>query len=802
MIEEAILDSSSCLCVGADAFVFAGRVCCGTFGAAMRKLVLLLSGLLASIGFVRGELKTTENVPIEITSTGETTYENGLATARGNVAIHVGDTDIYADYAQYNSSTHEVELRGHVRIYRDKPTATTPNKHPKKYGDEEPSQDASFYHADSGIYNIDTKQIRATNMRAEAQPYFLSGQNVTEISDKAYLIQNGTFTTHDAPNPDFHLQARTIRVYEKDRVIFRNVTLYVGKVPVFWWPYLYQSLNDAFSFTVTPAYLSSWGPSVLTQVTFPITDDIKGRIRLDYRGRRGVAVGFDPTIEYGKDNNSWAKIKTYYIQDQNPDINDTAVPRTGVPTGRYRLSLQDRTNVSDDIYGIANLTKLSDQFVMQDFYQGEFRVDPVPDNVVALTKTNPFYTLTGIARFQANEFFETTQRLPEVVLDIKRHALFGGPIFYEGETGFADLRLQFPQGSGFENYGSTRLDTFHQFLYPNTYFGWLSIVPRVGFRGTYYGDTHDLGNTIFTSNPNPLVPDFLLPNPTLANPIDFGGDTFRTVFDTGVEASFKVSRTWENVQSRAFGLDGLLHVIQPFTNFSYVSENGPNPMSILQFDRFEPSTQLRAIDFPQFTPIDSIDSWTVWRLGVRNRLETRRDDQTVTWFELDSFVDVNLDNPYDRTPYSNLFNNISFTPLPWVRFTVNSQVPAFDKGFTEINTLATVQPIANLQTTVGHRYLNGNPFFVDSSLFVVGGYYRIDDNWGVGAIEQYEATTGLLEEQRYNIYRDLTNWVASVGGVIRDNKGVNEFGVLFSVTLKAFPKFGVDLNFDPSSEGQ
>jgi len=802
MIQEAILDSSRSFCLGTDAFVFAGRVCCGTFDAAMRKLVLLLSGLLASIGFVRGELKSTENVPIEITSTGETTYENGLATARDNVAIHVGDTDIYADYAQYNSSTHEVELRGHVRIYRDKPTATTPNKHPKKYGDEEPSQDTSFYHADSGIYNIDTKQIRATNMRTEAQPYFLSGQNVTEISDKAYLIQNGTFTTHDAPNPDFHLQARTIRVYEKDRVIFRNVTLYVGKVPVFWWPYLYQSLNDAFSFTVTPAYLSSWGPSLLTQVTFPITDDIKGRIRLDYRGRRGVAVGFDPTIEYGKDNNSWAKIKTYYIQDQNPDINDTALPRTGVPTGRYRLSLQDRTNFSDDIYGTANLTKLSDQFVMQDFYQGEFRVDPNPDNVVALTKTNPFYTLTGIARFQANEFFTTTERLPEVVLDVKRHALFGGPIFYEGESGFANLQLQFPDGSGFQNYGTTRLDTFHQLTYPNTYFGWLSIVPRVGFRGTYYGKTWDLGTTMFVPPSNPLVPDFILPTPISANPVKFDGDTFRTVFDTGAEASFKISRTWENVQSRAFGLDGLMHVIQPFTDFSYVSENGANPTSILEFDRFEPSTQLRAIDFPQFTPIDSIASWTVWRLGVRNRLETRRDDETVTWFELDSFVDVNFDNPYDRTPYSNLFNNISFTPLPWVRFTVNSQVPAFDKGFTEIDTLATVQPIPNLQTTVGHRYLNGNPFFVDSSLFVVGGYYRFDDNWGVGATEQYEAATGLLEEQRYAIYRDLTSWVASVGGVIRDNKGVNEYGVLFSVTLKAFPKFGVDLNFDPSSEGQ
>src|SRR5438128_2392633 len=448
MIEDAILGQLAAAFASAQtAFGFAGRLCCGTFGAAMRKPVLLLSALLASIGFVRGELKTPENVPIEITSTGETTYENGLATARDNVAIHVGDTDIYADYAQYNSTTHEVELRGHVRIYRDKPTAAIPTKTSRRRNDEEPGHDTSFYLADSGIYNVDTKQIRATNMRTESQPYFLSGQNVSEISENAYRIQNGTFTTHDAPNPDFHLQARTIRVYEKDRVIFRNVTLYVGKVPVFWWPYLYQSLSDAFSFTVTPAYLSSWGPSLLTQVTFPITDNIKGRIRLDYRGRRGVAVGFDPTIEYGKDNTSWAKLKTYYIQDQNPQINDTAVPRTGVPTGRYRLSLQDRTNFSDDIYGIANLTKLSDQYVMQDFYKGEFRVSPVPDNVVALTKSNPSFTLTGMVRFQANEFFSTTERTPEVVLDIKRHALFGGPIFYEGESGFADLRLQFPHDS-------------------------------------------------------------------------------------------------------------------------------------------------------------------------------------------------------------------------------------------------------------------------------------------------------------------------------------------------------------------
>src|SRR6266496_863128 len=283
--------------------------------SAMRKPVLLLATLLlAGAGLIKGEIKTPENAPIEITSTGETTYENGLATARDNVAIHVGDTDIYADYAQYNSKTHDIELRGHVRIYRD----------------------ISFYIAESGVFNTETNRIKATKMRTESQPYFLNGDNVTEIAEHGYLIKNGTFTTHDTPKPDFHLRARTIRVYEKDRVIFQNVTAYVGKVPVFWFPYMYQSLDQAFSFTIAPAFLSSWGPSLLTQVTFPITEDVQGRVRLDYRGRRGVAVGFDSSVEYGKDNESWAKLRTYYLQEQKPQVNQTAVPRQGVPTARYR----------------------------------------------------------------------------------------------------------------------------------------------------------------------------------------------------------------------------------------------------------------------------------------------------------------------------------------------------------------------------------------------------------------------------------------------------------------------------------
>src|SRR5258708_22656066 len=150
---------NACLSPVWSGFAFGGGLWCSTVAVAMRSLVFLMADLLATAGWIHGEFKTPENAPIEITSTGQTTYENGLATARDNVAIHIGNTDIYADYAQYNSSTHDVELRGHVRIYRD----------------------VSLYNADSGSYNTETKNIRAVSGRTYSQPYSLPGNDVTSI---------------------------------------------------------------------------------------------------------------------------------------------------------------------------------------------------------------------------------------------------------------------------------------------------------------------------------------------------------------------------------------------------------------------------------------------------------------------------------------------------------------------------------------------------------------------------------------------------------------------------------------------
>ena len=709
------------------------------------------------------------DIPVEITSDGETRFEGGVAVAEDNVIIHYGDTSIFCDFAQYSPETRDVLLRGNVRLYRGE----------------------VVFRGERAVYNLETRELKAADFAGDFPPFYYRAENLSSRTLRKFTVRNASFTTHDSSKPDFNFKAKTVRIYPDNRVVFSNVTFYIGKMPVLWYPYLYQSLREDMSFTITPGYSSRWGGYLLTQATFPVTDSITGRVRLDLRSRRGIAGGIEAGYRHPVDDRTFARFRSYFISDRDPNYNKTGLARETVDSGRYRITYQQKAYVTDDIFIAADINWLSDSLVMEDFFPAEFRIDPQPDNVLWATKWHENYTLSLIARGQINNFQETTERLPEFVLDIKRHQLFGWPIFYEGETGVALLEKKHGDDVFFEDYDATRFDTFHQILYPNTYFGWLSAIPRIGFRGTYYSDTFTNSTEIDEEGETVEVQEFN------------GGSETRASFLAGLEMSFKVSKVFENVQSRAWGLDGMRHIFQPYTNFSYVSDPGSDRETIPQFDQLIPSTQLPPIDFPQFTAIDSIDAWTIWRLGMRNRLQTRRDDSTYNWLELDTFLDVNIDNPYDPTDLSNFFNRLTFRPLDWVSLTIDSQIPAFDDGFSEVNTWLRFMATRNFDFYIGHRYLNDNTFFDDSSLIRLGGYLRLGDHWGFSFYEQYEMEDSTLETQRYSIHRDLTSWVASLGAVIRDNRGgSDEYGLLLSFTLKDFPQLNLPISIDPGDTAE
>jgi hypothetical protein len=364
-----------------------------------------------------------------------------------------------------------------------------------------------------------------------------------------------------------------------------------------------------------------------------------------------------------------------------------------------------------------------------------------------------------------------------------------------GGTEFSDI-LQL-MDAGMVEY--TRLHTYHEFLYPKTFGGWLNVVPRLGVGVTHYAGLQRTVDGLPSAN-------------------KFSSET-KPIFHAGLDISFKLTKTWEDYTNEALGLDGLRHVMQPYVNISYLDASQTDGFPGV--DRLTPTTRPRPIDVPLYSAVDGLSSWNITRVGLKNYLQTRRDytsegmgrftaanddpTQTYTFAGMNTYVDLFAHDPeFDRS-ISNLYNELFFRPVPWINLWMDMQLPIVSEqgNFTEFNQGVTFMPSDSMSVTLGHQFINDNPYFQDSNLFFSRIYARITDNWGFAMNHVFEADDGTMEFQSYSITRDLTSWVASLGAMQRDNRnGQSEFGLLFTLTLKDFPNLTIPLDIDPNPSGR
>ena len=200
-----------------------------------------------------------------------------------------------------------------------------------------------------------------------------------------------------------------------------------------------------------------------------------------------------------------------------------------------------------------------------------------------------------------------------------RQQVFDTPVYYDSESSAGYYRQVFAAANealytnangSLPDYSAARADTYHQLLLPWKFFNWLNVTPRVGGRFTYYSAETGPGGT--------------------------NSATWRNVFNTGVETSFKASRLWAGATNSLFDIDGLRHIIEPSANYVFVPDPSTPPSQLPQFDSALPSLLLLPIQFPDYNDIDSIDSENVIRFGLRNTLQTKRDGQ------LDNLLDWNV----------------------------------------------------------------------------------------------------------------------------------------------------------------
>lgn len=100
------------------------------------------------------------------------------------------------------------------------------------------------FRGDEIIFQIDTWEgifIRGVTERRddasqEEDEFSVSGERISRSAGEIIVIDNGTITSSQADPPNFHIRAARIWILAPGEWALRDATLYVGRVPLLWFP--------------------------------------------------------------------------------------------------------------------------------------------------------------------------------------------------------------------------------------------------------------------------------------------------------------------------------------------------------------------------------------------------------------------------------------------------------------------------------------------------------------------------------------------------------------------------------------
>jgi lipopolysaccharide assembly outer membrane protein LptD (OstA) len=661
------------------------------------------------------------------------------------------DVVLSADRGELNKNTGEMVLEGAVSLQRAN----------------------QLWRGDRLRYNFLTRQMATDAFRTGGPPLFASGQGLTaDPTNNLYTARGAMVTTDDVAQPGLRVQAKSLTIAPGKYLEARRAVVYAGRIPIFYLPYVRYNLDRESNYlSLTPGYRSSFGPYLLGAYHWKANQDVSGDVRLDYRFKRGLAGGPDVLYDVGR----WGQgdVRFYYLYDTEPAAT-SATNNTSVPHNRERLYFTHELTLRTNLDARLVLRQQSDAYITRDFLEPEYRQNPQPSSFLDLSQRWPNFSLSLFAQPQINDFQETIERLPDVRLTALRQQVGASPLFYESESSLGYYRHSFAEETPTNDYGAFRADTLHQVTLPLALFGWLNLTPRAGGRFTHYGETGGDGSVLTEQD--------------------------RWVFNTGAELSFKVSRLWPTTRNRLFEIDGLRHVVQPSFNYAYVPEPSVRPPQLPQFDTELPSLRLLPIEFPDYNAIDAVDTWNVLRLGLRQRLQTKRQgelDSVVNWA---LYTDWRLQRQPGQSTFSDLFSDLDLKPRSWLTLTSQIRYDVGDNRLSQAHHVLTLTPNPTWSWGVGHYYVRDDPalgYPEGDNLLTSAFYYRLNENWGVRFSHHYSLRDHVMEEQYYTLYRDFRSWTGALTFRVRDNRDEGtDYGVAFTFSIKAFPRFrlGDDIN--------
>lgn len=679
-----------------------------------------------------------------------------LVVADGNVRVTKGLDSLEGDYAEVDTENETVYAKGNLRL---------------QYQGNAWQGNETHFNFRTGVGDFGAFTLRR-------EPFTIIARDSQRVDDRRMSLSGVILTTCDPENPEYSVRAAYASLEDDSIIRAKHVRFQLGPVPFFYFPYIKANVHWFDNFEFTPGVSSSMGVFLLTAYRHRINETWTSRTHLDLREKRGVGLGQDVLWDDPEGLFS-GMARVYYVNDQEPWKNETqqAERENLVDADRYWFHFEDRHNLTDRDSLRTELNYVSDPWILNDFFDEVYQQNVQPENRVTLSHRGNRYT-AGIGLVaRLNDFYSNVSRLPEAYLTVNRQQILQTPLYYESENTMSFLRKEYADGSTAEDYDAYRLDTYHTVYWPSRQFGFLSLVPRAGYRGTYYSKTREssaVTNVVpVTDAETGLVVGTTNQVETL---LSDGEAVWRSLPEIGLESSFSAFGT---LMDGATGIEedqGLRHVAEPYLDYTLRLEPNAEPEDLWYFDS-----------------IDELDKAHEVLLGMRNYLQTKRQGRLHNLAYLDVYGTLNLD-PDDEAG-EEAFENLSLKAelMPFTPFYWNFQA-VYDVQESLLYTFDTqvgLEAENVFSFGVDYRYKDEvrDLLAVDVSLFP-------EQRWEGRVYARMDLKESQLEEHSYYLIHRTQCLGVGVGLRIRPEYGKEEeddYSVWFRIWPLAFPEFFSDI---------
>lgn len=656
--------------------------------------------------------------------------------AKGNVVIEYLEYKITSDYAEVFTESRKAIAKGHMIIF---------------HGNEIKAEGDEIY------FDFRNSQGEFPDGRHFTPPWFITGEEIKQVKDGEIQITNAIITTCDREDhPHYGIHASHARILKDDKLIARNVRIYALEAPIFWLPYLVLPLNlNSLPFSIAAGHNSQDGYYVELTKGFVVSSQMNGKLLADWRSKRGFGGG--AILDYDFGEVARGNLIGYWTQDDNaPTLNNADNPfEEDQSRDRGRLTWRHRADINDYSYVVMRYHRVADEFVLQDFFEKEFRSVLQQQSFATMTLNGDRQGLLIHGQKRMNNFEALVERLPEVRHTWKNQEFFVKGLYYESESSVANLYKKF--GRTPLNEDVVRIHSSHHWFRPfklNDY----KFTPFLNVQGTGYSRER------FSDD-----------------------DRFRFALGYGFDLRKQFYKTYNQTSDFAgIEINGLRHIIEPNFQMESIHPSTVSDETINHFDR-----------------IDLVDDKDVFTLGVENRIQTKRvvagKMQRVDIVSLNTYVrfDINPDEPSPDTGFKTLNQEITLRPYDWLKYDADITIDLENGRFAVFNQDITLEK-QRWDLLLGHRYVNNSTFqdarfigdFNDidaSHQLVFAGNYRLNELWEFNGHIRWDLDENELEEWQLGATRDLHDFIFSFGYNVRNSSIRNSNSeIYFNFSMKDF----------------